>query len=156
MLNSKETELSSYRKSRSISLLAIGIGACLTGSLALAENQPSAATKYCYVSKFKFENEGAYQLNQFKVADHAYPGRLSQGTSRTWHLDNANVSAGDEVFLPYQIHQGDNISRKSCEKDGTKLLYHPNGNTWGYWSKGTTRNNNRCRFRINKCITSVE
>ena len=112
--------------------------------------------KTCYVSKFKFENEGGYELSMFRVDSHTYSGHLSQGQARTWDIDKSGVAEGDEVFLTYRIDKGDGYCRLSCEKDDTVLRYHPDGNTWGYWSKGTTTINNRCRFRSNKCIDSVD
>ncbi|MFN3212303.1 MAG: hypothetical protein ACE37M_04300 [Henriciella sp.] len=143
---------------RNLALAALALGTCLSMSAQEADQDDSteAAGKTCYVSKFKFENEGAYQLDLFQVGTHEYPGRLSQGKSRTWDIAKANVENGTNVFLTYRIHQGDNLKRRSCQKSGTKLLYHPDGNTWGYWSKGSSRYNNRCRFRNNTCITSVD
>ncbi|MEL7041766.1 MAG: hypothetical protein AAGL90_09585 [Pseudomonadota bacterium] len=113
------------------------------------------AGKTCYVSKFKFENEGAYELSIFKVRTYTFNGILSQGQSRTWDISKAGLENGTDVFLTYRIDQGSDYSRKSCKKDDTALKYHPNGNTWIYWSKGSTRINNRCRFRSNKCINEV-
>jgi hypothetical protein len=154
----KEETLHKLPYVRNLALAAMALGACLGMSAQEADQDSNteAASKTCYVSKFKFENEGAYQLDEFQVGTHAFPGRLSQGKSRTWDLAKANVDAGTEVILTYRIHQGDNLKRKSCQKNSTKLLYHPNGNTWKHWSKGSTRFNNRCRFRNNKCITSVD
>ena len=112
--------------------------------------------KTCYVSKFKFENEGAYELSMFKVGSYEYGGFLSQGQARTWDISKANVAEGGEVYLTYRIDQGTQYRRLSCEKGDTVLLYHPDGSTWGYWSKGTTKINNRCRFRSNTCVDSVD
>ncbi|MEO1303339.1 MAG: hypothetical protein AAFV37_00095 [Pseudomonadota bacterium] len=112
--------------------------------------------KTCYVSKFKFENEGAYELSIFKVGSYTFDGFLSQGQSRTWDISKAGLENGTDAFLTYRIDQGSGYSRKSCKKDDTQLKYHPDGNTWGYWSKGSTRINNRCRFRSNTCIAKVD
>ena len=109
----------------------------------------------CYVNKFRFDNQGGYKLDRFSVGDFEYNGGLSQGQTRTWKLSKANVSPGDVVFLKYQIDQGTDMAWRSCKKDGTTLKYHPSGNTWKYWSRGTSKFNNRCRFRNNTCIKSV-
>jgi hypothetical protein len=114
------------------------------------------AGSVCYVNKFKFDNQGGYELDRFTVGKYEYNGALSQGQTRTWKLSKANVSPADVVFLRYQIDQGNAMSWKSCKKDGTTLKYHPSGNTWNYWSRGSTRFNNRCRFRNNTCIKSVQ
>lgn len=153
---SKEAVLPSSLKFRAIPFFAIAIGSCLSAGVAAAQNMPIAASKTCYVSKFKFDNQGAYKLDLFTASNHEFRGLLTQGQSRTWSLDKANVKAGDEVFLTYRLDQGSNNTQRTCEKDGTTLRYHPDGNTWNYWSKGTATNNNRCRFRNNKCITSVD
>lgn len=158
-VNAKEETLHNVPYIPSLALAALALSTCLgmaAQETSQDENAAAASGKTCYVSKFKFENEGAYQLDLFQVGTHEYPGRLSQGKSRTWDLAKANIESETEVFLTYRIHQGDNLNRKSCQKNGTKLRYHPSGNTWGYWSKGTSRHNNRCRFRNNKCITSVD
>ena len=154
----KEGTLHKLPYIRNVALAALALGTCLGMSAQESDQDDStemAASKTCYVSKFKFENEGVYQLFEFQVGTHEFPGRLTQGKSRTWDLAKANVDAGTEVFLTYTLHQGDRLKGKSCQKDGTQLLYHPNGSTWKHWSKGTTRFNNRCRFRNNKCVTSV-
>lgn len=109
----------------------------------------------CYVNKFKFDNQGAYELDRFSVGDYAFDGALSQGQSRTWKLSKASLSPGEVVFLKYRIDHGNKLGWKSCKKDGTTLKYHPSGNTWKYWSRGTSKFANRCRFRSNTCIKSV-
>ena len=145
-------------RSHSFYLLSIFGGVLLSLFLsgeARAQESEIEAGSVCYVSKFKFDNQGAYALDRFKVGTYEYDGSLSQGQTRTWKLSKANVSPGDVVFLRYQIDQGNNLSWKTCKKDGTTLKYHPSGNTWTYWSRGTARFNNRCRFRNNTCIKSV-
>lgn len=120
---------------------------------ATAEESAQQASKTCYVSKFRFENEGAYSLDWFLVGKHELNGTLRQGQSRSWDLEQANIKTGSQVFLTYRLDQGNNMIRKSCQKNSTKLAYHPDGNTWKYWSKGSTRINNRCRFRNNTCLS---
>ena len=158
-VNAKEETLHKVPYIRNIALGALALGTCLSMAAQETDQDDSAeaaSSRTCYVSKFKFENEGVYQLMEFKVGKHEFPGRLTQGKSRTWDLAKANVENETEVFLTYTLHQGDNLKRKSCEKNATTLRYHPDGSTWKYWSKGTTRHLNRCRFRSNKCITSVD
>lgn len=116
----------------------------------------TAGGKTCYVSKVRFENEGAYEVLHFKVNGYEYPGYLLSGQSRTWDLKKSNLQSDEIFFLRYQLDQGDKIKSKNCKKSGTTLKYHPNGNTWSHWSKGSTKNNNRCRYRNNTCIRSVD
>ena len=113
--------------------------------------------KTCYVSKVKFENEGAYDLFYFEVSGHEFPGHLFAGRSRTWNLSKTDLKPGDTFFLEYTLDEGSRPKTKNCKKDGTTLKYHPDGNTWSHWSKGTITYNNRCRYRSsNKCIRSVD
>lgn len=144
-----------HRLSRLVPIAVVSLTAMLMSDSALAQEDESSivASKTCYVSKFKFENEGAYSLDWFLVGKHELNGRLSQGQSRSWDLEQANIAEGATVFITYRLDQGNNMIRKSCQKNSTKLAYHPNGNTWGYWAKGSTRINNRCRFRSNKCLS---
>lgn len=138
-------------------LLTIGgvlLSLILSGEARSQEVQIEAGS-VCYVNKFKFDNQGGYALDRFTVGKYEYEGSLSQGQTRTWKLSKANVAPGDVVFLKYRIDQGNAMSWKTCKKDGTTLKYHPSGNTWSYWSRGTTKFNNRCRFRNNTCIKSV-
>lgn|GEM_PF-5275653 len=132
-------------------LISAAIGAL--ASPVFAQETPQGTGKVCYVSKMKFENEGGYELIDFKVQSYDLNGVLTHGKSRTWDLSKTGVKTGSNVFLTYKMDRGDSFDRKSCQKDGTKLSYHPNGNTWGYWSKGTTKHNNRCRFRSNRCLS---
>lgn len=153
---------------RTLSLAALAIGTSL-----FAHAQESAETeeitievddttitgrKTCYVSKVRFTNEGGYALDHFRVNDFQLPTKiLSQGQSRTWKLEKTDLEEGDKFYLRYRLYQGDTSKGKNCKKDGTTLVYHPDGNTWSHWSKGTTKFNNRCRYRSsNKCITSVD
>lgn len=121
-----------------------------------ADDSTVTGSKTCYVSKVRFENEGAYQVDMFKVNGYQFRGFLSQTQSRTWSLDQADMELGEEFFLRYRLDQGDSFKSKNCKKNGTTLRYHPDGNTWSHWSKGSTKINNRCRYRNNKCITSVD
>ncbi len=159
--------MSQYPKLRTLSLAALAIGTCLCAqaqeSVETEETQIAAddtavsGGKTCYVSKVKFENEGAYQVFHFEAGGNDFHGRLLSGQSRTWDLGKNNLKSGDTFFLKYELDQGDQFKSKNCKKDGTTLKYHPDGNTWAHWSKGTTKINNRCRYRSsNKCITSVD
>ena len=156
-----------YPTPRTLAFAALAIGTSLCAQaqeFAEPEDMPIAADdiavasgKTCYVSKVKFENEGAYDIHHFEVAGHRYNSHLLAGQSRTWKLSKTNLKPGDTFFLKYQLDQGDHFKDMNCKKDGTTLKYHPNGNTWVHWSKGTTKYNKRCRYRSsNKCITSVE
>lgn len=157
-----------YPTVRILSLAAIAIGASLFSQAqesivvddipAAADDAAVTGKKTCYVSKVKFENEGAYALYWFEVNDVILSkNMLSQGQSHTWKLDKAGLKEGQTFFLRYEIDQGFDFKRTSCKKDGTTLKYHPDGNTWKHWSKGTIKINNRCRYRNgNKCITSVD
>ena len=156
-----------YPKLRTLSLAALAIGTCLCAQAQESvetEETPIAADdtavtggKTCYVSKVKFENEGAYEVFHFNVGDHDFPGHLLSGQSRIWDLSKTNLKSGDTFVLKYKLDQGDQFKRKNCKKNGTTLKYHPDGNTWRHWSKGSTKFNNRCRYRsTNKCITLVD
>lgn len=127
------------------------------GTSVSAQEIAAKAERTCYVNKFKFDNEGAYELRDFKVGNHDYWSVLSPGQSKSWQLKNANIDPGTEVWLTYRLDQGDAFKKMSCQKDSTTLVYHPNGNTWKLWSRGSTKFNKRCRFRSNNtCITSVD
>ena len=156
-----------YPTFRLLFLAALAIGTGLSAlAQELGEAQDLSITvgeaavmggKTCYVSKVRFDNEGAYDVFHFKVAGHMYPGHLLAGQSRTWNLSKTSLKPGDTFFLKYTLDQGNNFKEMNCEKDGTTLKYHPDGNTWVHWSKGTTKYKKRCRYRSsNKCITSVE
>ena len=113
--------------------------------------------KTCYVSKVRFENEGANDVRDFDVSGHMYDCHLLIGQSSTWKLSKTNLKPGDTFFLKYQLDQGGHFKDMNCRKDGTTLRYHPNRNTWAHWSKGTTKYDNRFRYRSsNKCITSAD
>lgn len=149
----------------SLAVLAIGTSVCAQAQeSAEMEEMPIAADdtavtggKTCYVSKVRFDNEGAYEVFHFKVGGHMFEGDLLAGQSRTWKLSKTNLKPGDTFFLRYELDQGDKFKNMNCEKNGTTLKYHPDGNTWAHWSKGTTKYNKRCRYRSsNKCITSVD
>ena len=123
------------------------------------ETEDAAVTggKTCYVSKVRFENEGAYDVFHFEVSGHDFPGHLQAGRSRTWNLSKTDLKSGDAFYLEYTLDHGNKFRSKNCKKNGTTLRYHPDGNTWSHWSKGTTKINNRCRYRnSNKCITSID
>jgi hypothetical protein len=163
----QEAALPQYPTLRTLSLAALAIGAGLCAqaqALVETDETPIAAddaavtgSKTCYVSKVKFDNEGAYEVFHFKVGDHDFLGDLLSGQSRTWSLSKTNLKPGDTFFLRYELDQGDQFKSKNCKKNGTTLKYHPDGNTWSHWSKGSTKFNNRCRYRSsNKCITSVD
>lgn len=156
-----------YPTLRFLSLAALAIGTGLFSQAQEAgesieipvESDDTAVTgsKTCYVSKVRFENEGAYQVFHFQINSSDIPGRLLSGQSRTWNLAKSSLKSGDTFFLRYEVDQGDQFKSKNCEKNGTTLKYHPDGNTWSHWSKGTAKFNNRCRYRkSNKCITSVD
>jgi len=135
------------------------IAACIAAVLA-GGAIASAEAKTCLVKKFRFENEGGYDVTPMWIvgtdASNVYDqrsGTIRSGESRTFDLSKTkNLTDGVEVWLEYGIGDiGDNDV--SCRKDGTTLVYDSQkGNTWEYWAKGTTQNNNRCRFRNNKCI----
>jgi len=154
------------KTTRILSLAVLALGTSLFAQaqdIGEAEETPVEADdaavtggKTCYVSKLRFENQGAYQVLNFMVRAKDLPGYLSQGQSRTWNLDKFDLTPGVEVYLKYDLDQGDKFKSKNCKKDGTTLKYHPDGNTWSHWSKGTTKLKNRCRYRSNKCITSVD
>ncbi|MEL6377273.1 MAG: hypothetical protein AAFQ04_08775 [Pseudomonadota bacterium] len=116
----------------------------------------SASGKTCYVSKVRFDNKGAYTLSHFEVEDYEFAGYLVAGESRTWDLGKSNLKSGDTFYLSCDLDQGLKSKSMNCKKSGTTLKYHPNGNTWSHWSKGSTTNNNRCRYRNNNCIRSVD
>jgi len=153
---------------RILSLAVLAIGASLVAQAQESiivddlpvetENTAVKGGKTCYVSKVKFENEGAYALYWFEVNDVILSkNMLSQGQSHTWKLDKAGLKKGQSFSLIYEIDQGYDFKKTRCKKDGTTLKYHPDGNTWVHWSKGTIKLNNRCRYRSsNKCITSVD
>ncbi|MEL6691640.1 MAG: hypothetical protein AAFQ12_01210 [Pseudomonadota bacterium] len=153
---------------RIITLAALAIGTSLFAQAQdsiIHEDLPVEADdtaitggKTCYVSKVRFENKGAYALYWFAVDDYVLSkNMLSQGQSHTWQLDKTGLEEGETFWLRYEIDQGFGFKKKNCKKDGTTLKYHPDGNTWNHWSKGTTKTNNRCRYRnSNKCITSVD
>ena len=134
-------------------VLAATLVASPTALPSAAQDAATLGGKTCYVSKFRFDNRGAYQVDSFKVSGYEYRGYASPGESRTLDLKHASVSAGSNVFLKYRLYQGDSYTTKSCQKSGTKLRYHPQGNTWTYRARGTTQNNNRCRFGNNTCLT---
>lgn len=138
-----------------LSCMALTLSSFLASQSAVSQEMQIEGGSVCYVNKFKFDNQGAYELDRFSVGDFAFEGTLSQGQSRTWKLAKASLSSGDVVFLKYRIDHGNKLGWKSCKKDGTTLKYHPSGNTWKYWSRGTTKFSNRCRFRSNTCIKSV-
>ena len=150
-----------------LSLAAFAIGTSLCAQAQESgepEELPIAADdiavtggKTCYVSKVRFDNEGAYDVFHFEVSGHELLGHLQAGRSRTWKLSKTDLKSGDTFFLEYTLDHGNKFKKKNCKKDGTTLKYHPDGNTWSHWSKGTTKFNNRCRNRnSNKCITSVD
>ena len=149
-----------YPSFRALSIAALAIGAsfCAQAQDSVeTEEMPVTADdtavpggKTCYVSKIKFENEGAYQVFHFQVGGENIPGRLLSGQSRTWKLGKTNPESGDTFFLRYEGDQGDQFKSKNCDKNGTVLKYHPDGNAWAHWSKGTTKYNKRCRFSSSK------
>lgn len=155
-----------YSTTRIAFLAALALGTSLVAHAQLSSQADDmsekagdaavTAGKTCYVSKVKFENEGAYDVFHFNVNGYDYPGNLLNGQSRTWDLAKSNLKSGDAFFLRYELDQGDTFKSKNCKKDGTTLKYHPDGNTWAHWSKGTTKFNNRCRYGNNKCISSVD
>ncbi|MBI1182520.1 MAG: hypothetical protein GC201_18410 [Alphaproteobacteria bacterium] len=125
-----------------------------------AVSADAAVKRQCAVNKLRMENEGAFHIAQFvvKTARGGYDirsGSLDASGSRTidlskWSDVAVTLKRGDEVWLTFAIGSGD---QESCRKDETRLIYDPkNGNTWTYWTKGSTFNNNRCRFRNNECI----
>jgi len=124
----------------------------------VADDTTVTGGKTCYVSKVRFTNEGAYELFAFTVnGSEFHTEMLLAGQSRTWQLKKTDLEEGETFYLRYRMDQGNTSKGKNCKKDGTTLKYHPDGNTWSHWSKGTTKYNNRCRYRSsNKCITSVD
>ena len=137
------------RTLRILSLAALAIGTSL-----FAHAQESAETeeipievddttisggKTCYVSKVRFTNDGSYDLFLFSVNGSDLPAEnLLPGQSRTWQLKKTDLEDGDAFYLRYRIDLGNKLKSKNCKKDGTTLIYHPDGNTWSHWSKGTT------------------
>ena len=165
----QEAALPQYSTLGILSLAALAVGTSLFAQAQdpVAHDDIPVATddiavtggKTCYVSKVRFDNEGAYALYWFAVGDDYVLSKnmLSQGQSHTWKLDKTGLKKGETFFLRYEIDQGFGFKKKNCEKNGTTLKYHPDGNTWSHWSKGTIKINNRCRYRNNnKCITSVD
>ena len=97
---------------RTLAIAALALGSGF--NLAAQEVDPnegaeSVAGKTCYVSKFKFENEGAYQLDLFRVGNYDFSGILSQGKSRTWDIAKAGVANGAVVFLTYRMDKGNSF-----------------------------------------------
>lgn len=130
------------------------------------------AKKTCLVNKFHYENRsGGYKVSDLTVHrknySHNRGGIIYGNESRTLEIkhsawdpekpDKAGIKENQEIWLTFKImglKVGD--KRRSCRKDDTKLVYHPQGNTWTFWSKGTTEQNNRCHFGNNDCMTLQE
>jgi len=60
-----------------IALISPSAGMLSDSSFAQDEESAIAGSKTCYVSKFRFENEGAYALDWFLVGKHELHGQLS-------------------------------------------------------------------------------
>lgn len=138
---------------RTLTALAIAATA-----LAIAPSAP-AGTKTCLVNQLRYTNEGGYKVDALTVHAPGYAenrgGVLYEQQSRTLELDNAEgLSPGSAVWLSFKILDfvtGD--KKQNCRKNDTKLVYDPDrGNTWDYYSDGTTQNRNRCRFGKNTCV----
>jgi len=144
--------------------------AIILPALALTALPHQAEAKKCAVKAIKMSNNGAYLMVELSIA---WPpngrderkGSLSDQTSRVFDLSKSDdppstvktLKKGDEVWLEYDISNlsgSHHTNHKSCRKDDTQLIYDPDlGNTWNYYARGSTGNNNRCRVGKNVCIT---
>jgi len=115
------------------------------------------ADKTCLVNKFQYSNNGGYVTKNFVIRNNNAKdnrgGEISLGETKTMVLKEQNgIVEGREAWLEYVITTGTN-EFISCRKDGTKLVFDSaRGNTWNYKSKGTTSDQNRCRFADNECV----
>ncbi len=129
--------------------------------------------KICYVDKIKYSNHGGYAVagltlmyvkpngNEYDFGWSYYPAlnkEIDTGQSLSVDLNHFNgksgegsvlgvsyppLKDGDEVWISIPIESG---NKKSCHKDGHKLVYKKDVNkTMKFKSSGTTLNDNRCK-----------
>ncbi|MBI1182517.1 MAG: hypothetical protein GC201_18395 [Alphaproteobacteria bacterium] len=112
--------------------------------------------KICLVKKLKYINKGGYLAHLSIETDHGtelrFGEKIPSDQSRTVDLNHKDgVYDGNEVWLVVWM-DGSNETQ-GCRKDDTLLKVDlTNGNTWEYWSKGSTKDGNRCHFGNNTCI----
>jgi hypothetical protein len=127
--------------------------------------------KECAVDKFLYKNKGGYTVDSLDLwfvkngKKHLFPGQnfpeklgkdITAGQSFTVNINDLEgkmpgagvptlvLEDGMEVWPMVNIKNGD---RKSCHKDGHKLIYRKDvGSTITFESKGTTLNNNSCDY----------
>jgi hypothetical protein len=88
------------------------------------------------------DNSGAEQAKQFRKD-------MQLGTGFCYDIrggvgdGEVDIQEGSEVWLSFNIAAGD---KKSCRKDGTRMVYKKNGANQFYISEGTTTTGNRCQL----------
>ena len=111
------------------------------------------------VNQLKYNNDGAYQAesvlrwqNEDGSRQSYHKGLLlDDGQSYTYTLSNCianencvGLDSGDRVWLEIKIRLGD---KKSCRHKGPDMYYYPDGDRVRYVTKGTTNDNNQCKYK---------